>query len=86
MLKENLYANPEDNESRLLLAMTYDKCGQLRQAIAVYRDALSRSPQDLRMIIPAVAAMYKSGEYDEAEKTIKLATESEYFTSDIEWV
>jgi tetratricopeptide (TPR) repeat protein len=73
LLNANLYANPGDNDSRLLLAMTYDKAGQSRQAIAAYRDALDRSPQDLRVIFPALAALYKSGEYDEADRIIKSA-------------
>lgn len=67
LLNENLSADPDDKQSRLLLAMTYEKAGRQREAVIEYREALRRRPYDVQTVIAAVAAMYKSGEYDEAD-------------------
>jgi cellulose synthase operon protein C len=72
-LKENLLANPDDQSSRALLAAAYEKAGQLPLAISTYREALNRSPKDLRIIIPAVAALYKANEYDKADEILRQA-------------
>lgn len=74
LLQENLLANPNDQASRLQLAKTYDKAGELQLAISVYRDALNRSPGDLRIITPTIAALYKAKEYEQAEELLHLAS------------
>jgi tetratricopeptide (TPR) repeat protein len=73
LLKENLSANPDEQSSRILLAAVYEKAGRLPLAISTYREALNRSPQDLRIIIPVVAALYKANEYDQADKILHQA-------------
>jgi len=77
MMKENILTNPTDQISRLLLAKTYEKAGKLQLAITTYRDALNRSPKDIRIIIPAVVAMYKAGEYGQAGEILDYAMMSE---------
>ncbi len=73
LLKENLRANPDDQSSRVLLAATYEKAGQLPLAISIYSEALNRSPQDLRIIIPAVTVLYKANEYERADEILRQA-------------
>jgi tetratricopeptide (TPR) repeat protein len=74
LLQENLLANPDDQSSRLLLAVTYERGGDLQMALSTYRQALDRSPQDLRVIIPTVAALYKAKEYSQAEEILNRAS------------
>jgi tetratricopeptide (TPR) repeat protein len=70
LLKENLLANPEDQDSRVLLACTYEKAGELQLAAATYREALNRSPQDVNIIAPALAALHKAGQYAQADEIL----------------
>ena len=79
LLQENLLANPDDQASRMLMAAAYDQAGDLQLAISTYRDALSRSPHDLRIIIPAVAALYKVQEYDQADEILNRASQQELY-------
>lgn len=74
LLQENLLANPDDQSNRLLLAATYERGGDLQMALSTYRQALDRSPQDLRVIIPTVAALYKAKEYSQAEEILNRAS------------
>jgi tetratricopeptide (TPR) repeat protein len=76
LLQENLLANPNDQPSRLLLANTYDKAGELQLAISTYRDALNRSPDDLRIITPTIAALYKAKEYEQAEQLLNRTSQA----------
>ena len=73
LLKENLLTNPDDQTSRALLAAAYEQAGQLQLAISTYNEALNRSPQDIRIIIPAVATLYKAKEYDRADEVLHQA-------------
>jgi tetratricopeptide (TPR) repeat protein len=70
-LRENLQANPADQASRLLLARTYERAGQLPLAISTYREAYDRSHQDLRIIIPYVKALNKAREFDLADNILQ---------------
>jgi len=73
LLQENMRANSNDQASRMLLAAAYDRSGELQLAISTYREALSRSPDDLRIIMPTVAALYKANkpeEYNEADQLL----------------
>jgi tetratricopeptide (TPR) repeat protein len=74
LLQENLLTNPADQLSRMLLAQSYERAGELQLAISMYREALSRSPNDLRVIIPVVAALYNAREYDEADQILDEAS------------
>ena len=67
LLQENLLANPDDQASRVLLADTYKLTGRSQMALAAYREALSRSPQDVRIIDSTVTALWKANEFEEAE-------------------
>lgn len=75
LLRESLLTNPDDQASRLLLAATHERAGNLQMALSIYRQALDRSPQDLRIIIPTVAALYKAKEYDEAEQILNRVSQ-----------
>jgi len=79
LLQENLLANPDDQLSRMLLAAAYERAGRLQLAISTYRDALSRSPEDLRIIIPTVAALYRAEEYDQAEDILNYASREKLY-------
>lgn len=74
LLQENLLANPDDQTSRVFLARSYEKAGALQLAISTYREALNRSPDDLRVIIPALAALYGAKEYGQAEQILNRAS------------
>ncbi len=73
LLKENIEANPDDQESRRLLALFYERSGQFDLAISVYRNALQRSPDDINIIIPTVAMMYKAQRYEQADEILERA-------------
>jgi len=73
LLKENLLADPADQTSRMLLAAAYEKAGELQLAVITYREALSYSPDDISVIVPAVAALYKAGEYKQADEILERA-------------
>lgn len=75
ILQENITANPDDQASRLLLARSYERAGASKLAIATFREALNRSPNDLRVIIPAAAAFYNAKEYEQAEQILNRASE-----------
>ncbi len=73
LLKENTVVNSDDQTSRMLLAAAYERGGELQLAIATYREALNRSTEDVGIIVAAVAAMYKAGEYEQADEILNRA-------------
>ncbi len=79
LLKENLLANPNDQTSRMLLAHSYERAGQLQLAISTYSEALNRSPKDIRIIVPAVAVLYRANEYDRADEILRRAANEKLF-------
>jgi len=83
LLKENLTANPYDQTSRILLAAAYEKAGELQLAITTYSDALNRSPEDVRIIVPTVAALHKAKEYEQADEILNRAAKQELTHSQI---
>jgi len=70
LLKQNLATNPSDQTSRVLLAAAHEKAGKLSIAVGVYKEALKNSPDDIRIIIPAIAAMYKAEAYEQADEIL----------------
>ncbi|MCK4960618.1 MAG: tetratricopeptide repeat protein [Planctomycetes bacterium] len=84
ILKENLFNDPGNQPSLLLLAAAYEKAGQLSLAVSVYREALNRSPRDLRIIIPAVAALYRAHEYDYADQVLRYAADENLLHPELE--
>ncbi len=84
LLQKNLLANPDDQSSRILLATSYERAGELQLAISTYRDALSRSPDDLRVIIPTVAALYRAQEYDQAEQILNRASQEQLYHPELQ--
>jgi len=79
ILQESLLTNPNDQAGRMLLAATYDRAGELQLALDAYREALSRSTDDINIIIPTVAALYKAEEYDEAEDILNRVSQQELY-------
>ena len=84
LLKENMLANPNDQPSRLLLARSYERAGDTQLALLTYREALRVSPDDLRVIIPTVAALYSAKEYDEAEQVLKRASAQDLYHPELQ--
>ncbi|HLB73727.1 MAG TPA: tetratricopeptide repeat protein, partial [Sedimentisphaerales bacterium] len=70
ILKENISANPDDQASRVMLAQTYERSGRSQMALAAYREALSRSPQDVQLIVGTVTALFNAQEYNEAARIL----------------
>ncbi|MBN1975105.1 MAG: tetratricopeptide repeat protein [Sedimentisphaerales bacterium] len=71
LMQKNILGNPNDQASRLLLARTYEKTGELQLAISAYREAMNRSPENIQIITALVSALYKIKEYDQAEELLK---------------
>jgi len=67
VLQENLLTNPEDQNSRLLLASAYEVAGEQQLALTTYRDAFDRTPNDTQILVRLVAALHKANEFDEAQ-------------------
>ena len=76
LLQENIKANPNDQASRMLLAEAYKDSGELQLAISTYREALSHSPNNLRIIIPFIEVLSSSMEFDEVDQLLKRAGNS----------
>ena len=79
LLKENLLVNLDDQDSRMLLAHSYERAGELRIAISTYRQALNRSPDNLRIIVAYVNTLYKEKEYDLAYEILQRAADEKLF-------
>ncbi|MHC4074095.1 MAG: tetratricopeptide repeat protein [Planctomycetota bacterium] len=58
----------------MLLAKSYERADVMQLALSTYRDAMNRSPDDLRVIIPVVTALYRAKEYDEADQIMDRAS------------
>jgi len=84
ILKENLLANPDDQNSRMLLAGTYERGGQLQLAISTYDEALNRSQWDVRIVIPVLTAFYRANEYDRADEVFRRLNDENLFHPDLE--
>ena len=84
LLQKNMQINPNDQTSHLLLARTYERAGEKQLAISTYREILSQSPDDLRVIIPAVAALYSQRQYDEAEQVLNRASSKKLYHPELQ--
>ncbi len=79
LLQENLQTNPNDQESRMLLASAYDRYGELQLAMSTYREALNRSQNDLRIIIPTIDALSRAMEFDEVDQLLSRASAAKLY-------
>ena len=84
LLKENMLANPNDQPSRLLLARSHERAGEMQLALLTYREALRISPDDLRVVIPTVAALYGAKEYEEAEQVLSKASAQDLYHPELQ--
>ncbi len=84
LLQENMQINPNDQTSHLLLARSYERAGEMQLATSTYREILSQSPDDLRVIIPAVAALYSARQYDEAEQVLNRASRNNLYHPELQ--
>lgn len=84
LLQENLLASPEDRSSRLLLAAAYEKAGELQPALATYREALQRWPNDVTIVTRTVQALYRAGEDEEAQQVLDRAKSRDLYDPDIQ--
>ncbi len=73
ILQENLLNNPDDQNSRLLLATAYAMAGEQQLALKVYREAHDRAPNDTQVLARLVAALHSANEFDEAQKLLDEA-------------
>jgi tetratricopeptide (TPR) repeat protein len=81
LLKENLTANPEDQSSRRLLAACYERAGRQYLAISVYTQAMERAPNDIDVIVPAVAMLYRAQRYEQADEILDRAIRNNVVSS-----
>lgn len=69
-LKENLSDNPDDQASRMLLARTYERAGQLKLAAVTCKDILSEPAADADIIAQAIEILYHAREYSYADNVV----------------
>ncbi len=84
LLQENLLANPDDQTSRMLLAATHERAGAIRLAVSTYTEAFERSPRNIRIIVPLVAALYEAAEYDRADEILRQAAKAKLYHPGLE--
>ena len=84
LLQENLLANPQDQASRVLLGITYEKAGELQLALTLYREALARSPDNVQVVIRTAAALFKAEEFGEAQEILDKAAERDLYHPDLQ--
>ncbi|UCE99952.1 MAG: tetratricopeptide repeat protein, partial [Planctomycetota bacterium] len=82
--QENMQANPNDQTSHLLLARSYERAGETQLAISTYREILSQSPDNILVVIPAVAALYNARQYDEAEQVLNRASRQKLYHPELQ--
>jgi len=73
LLRENLDANCYDQPSRLLLAATQQKAGNLSLAVAGFREALNYEPDNLGIVVALVQALQQARQHDQADRVIQQA-------------
>ncbi len=79
LLEENLLADPDNQQSRKLLAGAYARANQLRLAISIYREAFHRSPDDLSIMIPYLSLLNKEQLFEEADEVLNIAAEQKLY-------
>jgi tetratricopeptide (TPR) repeat protein len=84
LLQENLLANPKDHASRVLLAMTYDKAGEVKSAVDMYREALGFLPDNVPILVRTIMALNRAKEFDEASRLLARAREQNPHDLDLE--
>jgi len=84
LLQENMQANPNDQTSHLLLARSYERAGEMQLAISTYREILNQSPENILVVIPAVAALYNARQYDEAEQVLNRASRQKLYHPELQ--
>jgi tetratricopeptide (TPR) repeat protein len=84
VLQENLLTNPEDQNSRLLLASTYEVAGEQQLALTTYREAFDRTPNDTQVLVRLVAALHKAGEFDEAQAILDKVGQQQSSNPDLQ--
>ncbi len=84
LLQENLLANPDDQASRLLLAAAYEKAGETQLAVARYREALVRSPDNVQVLVRVVAALYRAEYFTEAQEALDRAAQLGLYHPDLQ--
>ncbi len=70
LLKANLQAQPGNQASRLLLAMAYEKHGELQLAVTAYQEVLDHAQDDMNVIVRLVAALNKMGDAARAQEIL----------------
>ena len=70
MLNENLNLNPDDQESRILLASCHERAGNIQLALSLYQDAMTKNVDNVDFIVAAVGAMYRAEEYRQAQEIL----------------
>jgi len=66
-------SNPDDQASRLLLGLSYDRAGEEQLALSTYQEAVNRDPSNMRAIDMAVSALIKAGQTAQADEILNQA-------------
>lgn len=73
LLEQNLIDNPDDQDSRILLASAYERADNIQLALSLYRQALAIRPDDVELVVAAVSLMYRAEEYRQAQQLLDRA-------------
>ena len=76
LLNENISINAEDQASRILLASSHERAGNVQLAISLFQDATPRQSENIEFIIAAVDTMYRAQEFRQAQAMLARAAES----------
>lgn len=76
LLNENLGLNPDDQASRILLASTHERAGNVQLALSLYHDAMAKQANSLDLVVAAVGLMYRAEEYQQAQELLARVTEN----------
>ncbi len=74
---------PDDVPIMLVLGVAHEKTGDLPEALAVYREALKRAPDNMRAIGRTVEALYKTEQFEEAQRILDRAAQRDLRHADL---
>lgn len=76
LLNENLSTNQDDQASRILLASTHERAGNVQLALSLYQDAMAKQANNLDLIVAAVGLMSRAEEYQQAQELLARVSEN----------
>lgn len=70
LLNDNLKLNPDDKQSLMLMAAAHERAGNIQLSVSLYREAMTRHPEDIDLAIATMGAMYRANEFRQADRLL----------------